>query len=87
MARRKSYPGLLSAGQAVELLTCRKTRPQPWRIDAVLDRLAVQRDRDLVAKRVEAYWAPLPARARVRRGPAEPWGKGDQLLLFGEAKR
>ena len=87
MARRKSYPGLLSAAQAVELLTCRKTRPQPWRIDAVLDRLAVQRDRDLVATRVEAYWAPLPARVRVRLGPAEPWGKGDQLLLFGEAKR
>ena len=82
--RRKSYPGLLSAGQAVELLTVRKTRPQPWRITAVLDRLAVQRDRDLVAKRVEAYWAPLPARARVRRGPAEPWGTGSQGVLFGE---
>ncbi len=85
MARRRtSYPGLLSAGQAVELLTVRKTRPQPWRITAVLDRLAVQRDRDLVAKRVEAYWAPLPARARVRRGPAEPWGTGSQGVLFGE---
>lgn len=27
--RRKSYPGLLSPAQAVELLTVRKTRPQP----------------------------------------------------------
>lgn len=84
--RRKSHPGLLSPAEAVELLTCRKTRPQPWRITAVLDRLAVQRDRDLVQGRVDAYWAPLPARARVRRGPAEPWGKGDQLALFVEVK-
>ena len=85
--RRKSYSGLLSAGQAVELLTARKSRPQPWRITAVLDRLAVQRDRDLVAKRVEAYWAPLPARAKVRRAPSEPWGPGSQGVLFGEAGR
>lgn len=85
MARR-SYPRLLTAGQAVEVLTARKTRPQPWRVTAVLDRLADQRDREQVDKRVAKYWAPLPARARVRRGPAEPWGKGDQLALFGEVQ-
>jgi len=84
MARRKSYPGLLSAGQAVEVLTARKTRPQPWRVVAVLDRLADQSCRGQVENRVAAYWAPLPARARVRRPAVESWGKGDQLALFGE---
>ena len=68
------------------MLTVRKTRPKPWRVTAVLDRLADQRAREQVEKRVAAFWAPLPARARVRRGPAEPWGKGDQLALFGEVQ-
>ncbi|MEZ5411218.1 MAG: hypothetical protein R2761_24525 [Acidimicrobiales bacterium] len=86
MARRKSYPHLLTPGQAVEVLTARKTRPQPWRVTAVLDRLADQRGRELVEKRVAAFWAPLPARARVRRGPAVPWGKGDQLAMFEEVQ-
>lgn len=86
MGARKSYPTLLSPGQAVEMLTARKTRPQAWRVTAVLDRLADQRARDLVEKRVAAYWAPLPARARVRRGPAQPWGAGKQMALFEEAR-
>lgn len=81
---RKSYPQLLTPALAVELLTARKTRPQPWRVVAVLDRLADQSCRSQVKNRVAAYWAPLPARARVRRGPLESWGKGDQLALFGE---
>ena len=68
MAARKSYPQLLTPAQAVELLTARKTRPKPWRITAVLDRLADQRDRGQVEQRVVAYWAPLPARARVAGG-------------------
>ena len=66
------------------MLTARKTRPQPWRITAVLDRLVDQSCRAQVENRVAAYWAPLPARARVRRGPVEPWGRGNQLALFGE---
>ena len=33
MGARKSYPTLLSPGQAVEMLTARKTRPQAWRVD------------------------------------------------------
>ena len=67
--RRKSYPGLLSAAQAVELLTVRKTRPQPWRITAVLDRLAVQRDRDLV----QGGWMPTGLRCRL--GPGSVGGR------------
>lgn len=87
MATRKSYPQLLSPAQAVEILTARKTRPQPWRITAVLDRLADQSCRVQVENRVAAYWAPLPARARTCRRPViETWGKGDQLALFGEVQ-
>jgi len=82
---RKSYPTLLTPGQAVEILTARKSRPQPWRITAVLDRLADQSCRVQVENRVAAYWAPLPARARTCRRPMETWGRGDQLALFGEA--
>lgn len=85
MARR-SYPQLLTPAQAVEVLTARKTRPAPWRITAVLDRLVDQSCRSQVENRVAAFWAPLPARARVRRGLAVPWGKGDQLALFEEVQ-
>ena len=84
---RKSYPQLLTPAQAVEMLTARKTRPQPWRITSVLDRLADQSSRSQVENRVAAYWAPLPARARACRGPViETWGKGDQLALFREVQ-
>ncbi len=79
-------PHLLTAGQAVEVLTVRKSRPTEVRVAAVLDRLTNQRDRDLVTARVTAYWAPLPARAKAqRRGPAPApvvCGPGDQLALF-----
>ncbi len=84
MGARKSTPHLLTALQAVEVLTARKSRPTAVRIGSVLDRLADQRARDRVEARVAAYWAPLPARARVRRGPAEPWGAGRQMALFEE---
>ncbi len=84
---RNSYPKLLSPAQAVEILTARKSLPQPWRVVAVLDRLADQSCRVQVENRVAAYWAPLPARARVCRRPVvESCGKGDQLALFGEVQ-
>ncbi len=76
--------GLLSVDEAVEVLTARKTKPAAHRVAAVLDRLAEQGDRQVVADRVAAHWAPLPARARVRtqRLVPEVWGPGVQLELL-----
>lgn len=74
--------GLLTADEAVELLTVRKTRPAQHRVDSVLARLHNQRDRKRVVGAVAAYWAPLPARAKARKRPEPVWGPGVQLELL-----